>query len=73
MLHPVAVLFNGDIDAVRGHCVDIMRHMAPGGGFIVGPGCALPPETPVANIHAVMECARTAGRYATDGSLPDLR
>jgi uroporphyrinogen decarboxylase len=73
MLHPVTVLLQGDADGVRGHCTDIMRHMAPCGGFIVGPGCALPPETPVANIHAVMEYARTKGQYAADGSLPNLQ
>jgi uroporphyrinogen decarboxylase len=73
MLHPVAVVLNGDADVVRQHCIDIMRHMAPGGGFIIGPGCALPPETPPANIRALMECARTKGQYAADGRLPDLQ
>ena len=72
MLHPVHVLRDQDERRVRDHVCEMMRHLAPGGGFIVGPGCALPPDTPPANIHTVIECARTAGRYAADGSLPDL-
>jgi MtaA/CmuA family methyltransferase len=72
MLHPVHVLRDQSVDDVCHHARQIMRHMAPGGGFILGPGCALPPDTPRANIHAVMECARVEGRYAPDGSLPHL-
>ena len=73
MLHPVHVLRDNSVDDVRGHTREMLGYLAPRGGFIVGPGCALPPDTPEANIHAVIECARTAGRYAADGSLPDLR
>ena len=73
MLHPVHVLRDKSVDDVRGHAVEMMRQLAPNGGFIMGPGCALPPDTPPANIHAVIECARSAGQYAIDGSLPNLR
>jgi uroporphyrinogen-III decarboxylase len=73
MLHPVHVLRDKSVDEVRRHTREMLLHLAPHGGFIVGPGCALPPDTPEANIHAVIECARTAGRYAADGSLQDLR
>ncbi len=72
MLDPVHVLRDKSAEDVSRQTRDIMRQMAPGGGFLVGPGCALPPDTPLANIHAVIECARTAGRYAADGSLRDL-
>jgi len=73
MLHPVHVLRDKTADDARSHTQEIMRYLAPYGGFIVGPGCALPPDTPTANIHAVIECAQSAGRYAADGSLPDLQ
>ena len=73
MLHPVHVLRDKSVDDVRCHTLEMMRQLAPGGGFIVGPGCALPPDTPPANIHAVIECARSAGCYAADGSLPNVR
>jgi MtaA/CmuA family methyltransferase len=72
MLDPHGVLRRGDADEVRRHTLDIMRIMAPHGGFLMGPGCSLPPETPELSIHTVMECARTAGVYAADGSLPQL-
>jgi len=72
MLDPHGVLRRGNVEEVREHALGIMRVMAPDGGFLMGPGCALPPDTPPASIHAVMECARTAGSYRADGSLPQL-
>jgi uroporphyrinogen decarboxylase len=72
MLDAHGILRRGTADEIRQHTLDIMRIMAPGGGFLMGPGCSLPPETPEASIHVVMECARTAGVYSPDGSLPNL-
>lgn len=43
--------------------------LAPGGEFILGPGCALSLDTPDDNVHALVEAARTFGRYRADGSL----
>ncbi len=43
--------------------------LAPGGGFILGPGCALGYDTPPANMHALVEAARRYGKYHQDGSL----
>jgi uroporphyrinogen decarboxylase len=71
MLDPHGVLRRGDREEVRRHTLDIMRIMAPQGGFLMGPGCCLPPDTPPASIHAVMECAKEAGVYRSDGSLPN--
>ena len=73
MLDPAGILWRGTSDEVRGHTLEIMRAMAPGGGFIMGPGCLLPADTPETSIHIVMECARTAGVYHSDGSLPWFR
>ena len=70
MLDPAGILWRGASKEVRGHTLEIMRAMAPGGGFIMGPGCLLPADTPETSIHIVMECARTAGVYKSDGSLP---
>ncbi len=72
MLEPAHILGAGTEDDVRGHTLDIMRIMAPGGHYIMGPGCALPPDTPPDNIHAVMDCVRRYGVYAPDGTLPGL-
>jgi MtaA/CmuA family methyltransferase len=43
--------------------------MAPGGGFVLSPGCGLPSKTPPANIHALIDAAERYGRYEPDGSL----
>jgi len=72
MLDPHGVLRRGNAEEVRRHTLDIMRVMAPQGGFLMGPGCCLPPETSRASIHVVMECARREGVYGADGSLPML-
>jgi MtaA/CmuA family methyltransferase len=70
MLDPDGVLRRGDVEEVRRHTLEIMRIMAPHGGFLMGPGCSLPPETPEQSIHTVMECAREGGIYRADGTLP---
>ena len=72
MLDPHGVLLRGELGEVRDHTLKIMRVMAPGGGFLMGPGCALPPNTPPDSIHMVMQCARREGVYAPDGTLPRL-
>ncbi len=41
----------------------------PGGGFIIGPGCALPADTPVENVLALVECAHREGAYNPAGRL----
>jgi uroporphyrinogen decarboxylase len=72
MLDPHGVLRRGIEEEVQRHTLDIMRIMAPHGGFLMGPGCCLPPDTPPASIHSVMECAKRLGVYDADGSLPIL-
>jgi len=73
MLDPHGVLLRGGPSEVRDHTLRIMHAMAPGGGFLMGPGCALPPNTPPESIHTVIQCARREGAYNSDGSLPQLR
>jgi MtaA/CmuA family methyltransferase len=71
MLDPVHVLRDGTAQDVRRHVLETLKTMAPGGGYIMGPGCCLPPDTPIEHIHVVMECARTAGVYASDGTFKE--
>jgi uroporphyrinogen decarboxylase len=47
----------------------MMTVMGTGGGFIIGPGCALPSDTPEENVQALMECVRREGVYGADGRL----
>jgi MtaA/CmuA family methyltransferase len=42
--------------------------LAPGGGLILGAGCAIPPGTPDENLHALIEAGRSLGRYDADGN-----
>jgi uroporphyrinogen decarboxylase len=58
MLDPVHILKNGLRHEVRAHAREMLRIMSPGGGFLIGPGCALPPDTKEENIHELMECVR---------------
>lgn len=36
--------------------------ISPTGRLIVGPGCALPADTPPENVYALIEAARSYGR-----------
>lgn len=47
--------------------------LAPGGGLILGPGCALGYDTPSANIQALVESARKYGIYNRDGSIRRIK
>ena len=62
-IDPSEVLANGTPDLVREKCLEALEILAPGGGFILGPGCALPATTPNENIDALIEVARVHGRY----------
>jgi len=48
---------------------EAIRILAPGGEFILGPGCALGYDTPMDNIRALVEAAWKFGVYKPDGSL----
>jgi uroporphyrinogen-III decarboxylase len=48
---------------------EAIRVLAPGGEFILGPGCALGFNTPMENIRALVEAAWKYGVYRPDGSL----
>ncbi len=58
------VLARGTPDDVRAAARSDLDLLAEGGGFILAPGCALPYDTPEANIRALVETAQTDGRYA---------
>ena len=54
----------GTAAEVREAAREDIRVLGPGGGFILSPGCALPYETPDENIAALVETAKSDGRYA---------
>ena len=62
-IDPSGVLHEGGVKRVESACREALEVLAPGGGYILGPGCALPATTPAANIDKLIECARTWGAY----------
>jgi uroporphyrinogen decarboxylase len=55
---PSDVMAYGTPELVEEKCLEALRNLSPGGGFILGPGCALPPITPDENIDAMIEAAK---------------
>ncbi len=60
---PSAVMALGTPALVEEKCKEAIEILGPGGGLILGPGCALPPKTPPENVHAMIEAAKKYGRY----------
>ena len=71
ILEPARFVF-GDEQEIRALSLEAMRVLGPGGGFVLGPGCALPGDSRPELIDAMLETGRRHGTYASDGSLPDL-
>ena len=57
-IDPSDVMANGTPELVIAKCIEALNILAPGGGFILGPGCALPATTPDENIDALIQTAR---------------
>ena len=66
MIDPAQVMRFGTPADVRRQANQMLSTMGPGGGFIMGPGCALPADTPFENVQTLMECARREGVYGAD-------
>lgn len=69
MVDPANVVHRGTPVLVEKKSREALDVLGPGGGFILGPGCAVMPETPEENIMALVEAARRFGRYRPDGTL----
>lgn len=72
VIDPSEVIARSSPEAVREAVRAELAVLAPGGGLILGPGCALPPETPMENLHALIEAAHEHGRYGPDGQLRQI-
>jgi uroporphyrinogen decarboxylase len=57
-IDPSGVMAYGTPELVMEKCNEALENLSPGGGFILGPGCALPPITPDENIDAMIEAAK---------------
>jgi uroporphyrinogen decarboxylase len=65
-IDPSGILALGTPEEVRSKCKSAIRVLGLRGHFILGPGCDLPYKTPKANIHALMDVAKTFGNYHED-------
>ena len=70
-IDPSEIVARGTPDDVTEAAREELAILAPGGGLILGAGCAIPPGTPDENLRTLIEAGRTFGRY--DGDLPALR
>jgi uroporphyrinogen decarboxylase len=61
---PSGVMAHGTPAEVTERAREAIEILGAGGGFILGPGCALPASTPDENIDALIEAAKTYGQYA---------
>lgn len=64
---PNAVMAMGSPDLVLEKCKEAIENLSPGGGFILGPGCALPATTPDENILAMIEAAKKYPPKSSEG------
>jgi uroporphyrinogen decarboxylase len=69
VIDPSEVLALGKPEIVAQKVREELAVLAAGGGLILGPGCALPPKTPPANVQALVETVHRHGRYGADGQL----
>lgn len=58
-----SLLLEGTPAEVEDACREAIEIMAPDSGLILGPGCALDPEVPDDNIHALIESTKKYGGY----------
>ncbi len=66
-IDPSEIVARGSAADVTDAAREELAVLAPGGGLILGAGCAIPPDTPDENLHALVEAGRTMGRYDADG------
>jgi uroporphyrinogen decarboxylase len=62
-LHTTKVMLHGSVDDVVAASKDAIDAAAEGGGFILSTGDQCGRDTPDENVHAMIDTARTYGRY----------
>ncbi|MEM4576080.1 MAG: uroporphyrinogen decarboxylase family protein [Candidatus Nezhaarchaeales archaeon] len=61
---PISLLLQATPDKIDSYVKELLADLAPGGGFILGPGIGeIPAEVPDANLRALVNAALKYGRY----------
>ena len=69
MIDSAGVLHRGSPELVEEKCRQAISIVGVGGGFMLGPGCALSEATPLENIDALMAARDKYGVYGPNGVL----
>jgi uroporphyrinogen decarboxylase len=69
MIDPANVLHRGTPDLIDEKCKQAISIVGAGGGFLLGPGCALSENTPLENVDAMIAARDKYGVYGPDGAL----
>jgi len=72
LIDPAGLMLNRSFDEIKESCRQTIEIMAPHGGFLIGPGCALPYQTPIDSVKAIIESAKIYGEYSSEGSLKNV-
>ena len=59
---PEVITF-GTAEKVTSECRWRLEKIKPHSGYILSSGCAISPNAPAANLHAMVESAQAYGRY----------
>jgi MtaA/CmuA family methyltransferase len=62
-LDPVGLLCRGTAEEIRKQVRREIGLFAPGGRYVLSPGCTLAYDTPFENVHALMDAGRQLGVY----------
>jgi hypothetical protein len=60
---PPTLLSVGKAKEVEDYCRRLIEDIAPGGGFILGSGCTVPPDAKTENVRALIESVEKYGSY----------
>jgi uroporphyrinogen decarboxylase len=55
---PVKIMLNGSVLDVENRCKEIIKTAGTDGGFVLMPGCDIPPTVPFENIQKFIQVAR---------------
>jgi uroporphyrinogen decarboxylase len=61
-LNPAGIVFGLDADGVYQKAVELCESLQGKKGFLLAPGCDLPPDTPLENIQAIARAAKSMAK-----------